>query len=223
MDIKKIGAFTLAEVLVTLGIIGIVSALTVPSLTQNWQRQAYVTQLHKVYNEFQQGLEAAMAEKQYKNVKELFMANSSTCGADAHEKSFLHDHFKVVKDCGSNTTQCFASTYKTISGNSSAASFNGYKVTIAGGSAIAFNMSGDGGSGHVYVDTNGTKGPNIWGRDMFVMTVMRDGTLDVDGMSSTQSVDNRRSLRVNYSSNCTSGNGHGCFGRILNDDWQMNY
>lgn len=40
--------FTLAEVLVTLGIIGVVSAMTVPTLMQNYQRQSYVTQLHKV-------------------------------------------------------------------------------------------------------------------------------------------------------------------------------
>ena len=47
-------AFTLAEVLVTLGIIGVVSAMTVPTLMQNYQRQSYVTQLHKVYNELTQ-------------------------------------------------------------------------------------------------------------------------------------------------------------------------
>ena len=43
---NKLG-FTLAEVLVTLGIIGVVSAMTVPTLMQNYQRQSYVTQLHK--------------------------------------------------------------------------------------------------------------------------------------------------------------------------------
>ncbi len=47
--IKK--GFTLAEVLVTLGIIGVVSALTVPTLMQNHQRKVFVTQLHKVYSE----------------------------------------------------------------------------------------------------------------------------------------------------------------------------
>ena len=49
-------AFTLAEVLVTLGIIGVVSAMTVPTLMQNYQRKSYVTQLHKVYNELSQAL-----------------------------------------------------------------------------------------------------------------------------------------------------------------------
>ena len=46
--------FTLAEILVTLGIIGIVAALTFPTLANNWQRKSYVTQLHKVYNEFKE-------------------------------------------------------------------------------------------------------------------------------------------------------------------------
>lgn len=35
---EKFKAFTLAEVLVTLGIIGVVSAMTVPTLMQNYQR-----------------------------------------------------------------------------------------------------------------------------------------------------------------------------------------
>ncbi len=52
--IFKYKGFTLAEVLVTLGIIGVVSAMTVPTLMQNHQRKAYITQLHKVYNEFTQ-------------------------------------------------------------------------------------------------------------------------------------------------------------------------
>lgn len=55
--------FTLAEVLVTLGIIGVVSAMTIPTLMQNHQKKTYVTQLHKVYNELQQ------AFLQYRNDK----------------------------------------------------------------------------------------------------------------------------------------------------------
>ena len=57
--------FTLAEVLVTLGIIGVVSAMTVPTLMQNYQRQSYVTQLHKVYNEVSQAM------VQYKMIETL--------------------------------------------------------------------------------------------------------------------------------------------------------
>lgn len=41
---KKLNAFTLAEVLITLGIIGVVAAMTLPTLIQNHQKQVYATQ-----------------------------------------------------------------------------------------------------------------------------------------------------------------------------------
>lgn len=43
---KKI-AFTLAEVLITLGIIGVVAAMTMPVLIQNQREKVVVTQLKK--------------------------------------------------------------------------------------------------------------------------------------------------------------------------------
>ena len=63
-------AFTLSEVLVTLGIIGVVSAMTVPTLMQNYQRKSYVTQLHKVYNDFSQAVMQYVNDKNALNIKE---------------------------------------------------------------------------------------------------------------------------------------------------------
>ena len=62
--------FTLAEVLVTLGIIGVVSAMTVPTLMQNYQKKSYVTQLHKFYNELTQALPQYQADINEVNLKE---------------------------------------------------------------------------------------------------------------------------------------------------------
>ena len=67
---KKFKAFTLAEVLVTLGIIGVVSAMTVPTLMQNYQRQSYVTQLHKIYNELGQAAERYKADNNLVSLRE---------------------------------------------------------------------------------------------------------------------------------------------------------
>ena len=52
----KHAAFTLAEVLITLGIIGVVAALTLPTLIQNHQKQVYVTQLKKAYSNISNAL-----------------------------------------------------------------------------------------------------------------------------------------------------------------------
>ena len=42
-------AFTLAEVLVTLGIIGVVSAMTLPTLVKNHQKKVFVTQFTMMF------------------------------------------------------------------------------------------------------------------------------------------------------------------------------
>ena len=109
---KGLKGFTLAEVLVTLGIIGVVSAMTVPSLMQNYQRQSYVTQLHKVYNELSQAAVQYQTERNAVNLKEAGLSTQAAA------ESFIEDHFKIVQKCGSDRTPCFADAgiYKKLSG-----------------------------------------------------------------------------------------------------------
>lgn len=47
-------AFTLAEVLITLGIIGVVAAITIPGLITKYQKLATVVKLKKVYSQLNQ-------------------------------------------------------------------------------------------------------------------------------------------------------------------------
>lgn len=44
---RKFDGFTLAEVLITLGIIGVVAALTLPALVQNYRNQVVETRLKR--------------------------------------------------------------------------------------------------------------------------------------------------------------------------------
>lgn len=48
--IKGLLAFTLAEVLITLGIIGVVAAMTLPTLINNYRKQETIAKLKKVYS-----------------------------------------------------------------------------------------------------------------------------------------------------------------------------
>lgn len=59
--ITKIIAFTLAEILITLGIIGIVAEMTIPTLIKTYQKQAYLSMLKLTYSEITQGFKMAMA------------------------------------------------------------------------------------------------------------------------------------------------------------------
>lgn len=54
--------FTLAEVLITLGIIGIVAALTIPTLIGNYQKKEVAVRLQKMYNTIQNAISQAELE-----------------------------------------------------------------------------------------------------------------------------------------------------------------
>lgn len=54
--------FTLAEVLITLGIIGVVAALTLPSLITNYRKKQTVAQLKKVYSELSQAAQMSVVQ-----------------------------------------------------------------------------------------------------------------------------------------------------------------
>lgn len=56
---KFANGFTLAEVLITLGIIGVVSALTIPTLVSNYRKQVIETRLAKFYSTINQALKFA--------------------------------------------------------------------------------------------------------------------------------------------------------------------
>ncbi len=215
--------FTLAEVLVTLGIIGVVSAMTVPSLMQNYQRQSYVTQLHKVYNELSQAAVQYQTERNAINLKEAGLTSQAAA------ESFIEEHFKVVQKCGSDRTPCFAEAgvYKKLSGTTITVwhTPSTYYV-IASGASIGINYRAMGDVlCEIFVDTNGKKGPNIVGRDLFPIYLYNNGLIDDNDFSTTNTAPMTKEERNTLYAICTNSSGawHGCFGKILNDNWQMTY
>ena len=235
---KRKIAFTLAELLVTLGIIGVVSAMTVPTLMQNHQRKTYVTQLHKIYNEFSQAFIQYQTDHNAVNLSEAGLTSADKVSA------FMKEYFKIVNDCGSKFRPCFAAEYRSLDGtekrsygNDSAPSSNTAScVVIASGASIclepisskyedAENFLG----GLITVDVNGQAGPNIGGRDAFFFRFYQDGSIDVyresnacAGSTSSNCLSDIRQKR--FEARCQkSAVGDDCIGALLNDNWEMNY
>ena len=221
-SLKK-AAFTLAEVLVTLGIIGVVSAMTVPTLMQNYQRQSYVTQLHKVYNELSQALLRYQTDKNAINLTEAGLTTQAAVN------DFVNAYFKVVKTCEANNSSCFAASYKKVNGTALNSISTAYTAILASGQTIAINPRNDNADMvlRVLVDVNGLKGPNIQGRDLFEMFVYNTGDgfiIDDYGSAPLPLTEAHRNTHFNtYCIAGGRGNMHGCFGKILNDNWQMMY
>lgn len=214
--------FTLAEVFVTLGIIGIVSAMTVPTLMQNYQRKTYVTQLHKFYNELSQALLQYQTDRNALNLKEAGLNSQEAL------ETFFKQYFKVINDCGNRQTPCLApaSEYKNIVGRGiGTGGCNGY-MTVADGNSFGYGYSNDSVVVfHLYLDTNGQKGPNIAGRDIFAIYIYNNGLIDDSGGSNGAPLTNEE-RETAFNSNCIQSTGstwYGCFGKILNDNWEMNY
>ena len=213
-------AFTLAEVLVTLGIIGVVSAMTVPTLMQNYQRQSYVTQLHKTYNEFSQALLRYQTDRNAINLSEAGLSSQDAVN------NFITTYFKNVKECDT-MNNCFASSYKAMDGGT----INNYSANVksyvfASGVSIRPLYAKSGAKlVNIGIDINGQKGPNIGGRDLFWFYVYNNGVIDdVPIDANTVAPLTTAERETQYSNYCASANSvDGCFGKILNDNWQMTY
>ena len=234
-------AFTLAEVLVTLGIIGVVSAMTIPSLMQNHQKKTYIMQLHKVYNEVQQAFLQVMTDKNALNLSEAGFSSQTAVN------QFLKDYFRTVTICNKLTTPCIPNTaYRNLNGGSVSSGgienvanwWGNVDCAVLGSGAsiclesLSGHSDGDVRWSHILIDTNGLKGPNIAGRDVFFIAYYEDGTIDEEGvrpvcnsMKVCHVPDNAEELRQNlYNNLCfSSSRFRGCFGKILNDGWEMNY
>lgn len=159
--------FTLAEVLITLGIIGVVAALTMPSLISEHQRQANLTRAKKFYSILSQDVE--MSKSEHGDIVEWDWTLNTT----AFVETYLLNNLNITKNC-KTSNGCWNkngiinglnNTYKEqIKTNSF------YKIQLADGTYVAF-IKQDNQHVHIYSDINGDKGPDKYGIDSFVMTI----------------------------------------------------
>ncbi len=173
-------AFTLAEVLITLGIIGIVAAMTIPTLIAKITENRTVTQLKAVQSILAQALRAAEEEYGSPEGWEISGYNEESAIKIANN---LKTTMKVALDCGveDKNNHCAPNViYKYLNEKNNvnfATDKVYYKIVLLNGSSIYIRGNGRTGNtlGMFYVDTNGKAKPNIWGRDLFQFVLRTDG------------------------------------------------
>ena len=93
-------AFTLAEVLITLGIIGVVAAMTLPSLVNNYKEKELVTKTKKLYSNIQNAV--LLAQKDLGTIGDnTFLFDVSQTSAQAAQK--FAKYFNGAKVCESSS------------------------------------------------------------------------------------------------------------------------
>lgn len=225
-------AFTLSEMLITMGIIGIVAAMTVPTLISNANDQAHATQLRKFYSELSQSVDRYMSDQKVERLIESPITTKD--GMD----NFVRKYFKVTKTCSPKYTPCWSQDYEDLEGVET--KMGSYRcntsVTLANGIALCADSSAyNGGEADVIenqdgttssatnnwnsdgsyiavfeIDVNGSEAPNIFGKDVFQLYLKNDGTIFDKAYNN---------------SNVQSGKGAatGAFGYLIEHNWKMDY
>lgn len=179
--------FTLAEVLITLGIIGVVAALTIPTLMQNADERATITALKKAYSTMSNAFTLAVQEDGTPDTWGLGAAGSNTPAILDKLKPYL----KVDKDCTDGSQGCWPAglVYRVLNGNASVYDDLALpKLRLVDGTLIIGWVGNAGctdnygnspalqnGCGSYWLDINGNKKPNQWGRDVFAFFLTKKG------------------------------------------------
>lgn len=203
----KKNAFTLAEVLLVIGIIGIVASVTLPNLSKNTSDADTVAKVKKTVATLQTALDMAK-DKYGEDISTWTASDSSDADKAARYGTRLSEFLSVSKTCGLNTNQgCFSSSNVTqITGTASTNPIDQnsdyYKIILNDGASIGF------GSSFIYFDVDGSnKGLNKRGRDIFYVSYS-DNNIYWYIPSSFNNANG-----INY---CRSGMASYCTGWIMN-------
>ena len=177
---KNYRAFTLTEVLITLGIIGVISALTVPNIMNNYQKESQAVQFRKFVTEFQSAVDMTITEYGKTSLKSTYIMKK-TNGVD----EFIKNKFNPKKTCTKDeTANCFASSYRSIDlGTVKFFTCDGKSYVLANSAAMCVNKRTN--SLNIYVDINGQEAPNMGGRDMFLFAIDINGNA-TEGFATAQ-------------------------------------
>lgn len=215
-------AFTLAEVLITLGIIGVVAALTMPALIGNYRKVQTVTKLKKAYSSLQQSVQ--MSQFKYGDI-----ANWDwTLDAEEFFKFYLSSNLSVIKFCSNGDNTCWSEDGAfMLSGGKYYDSplTNGWiKMILSDGTFIALQKQ-DNNHIHLNLDLNGSVRPNTLGIDIFVMTLTSNSLKDsIHNISNAGLFMYGHGLTENElkSAGCSkSSTGLMCGEKILMDGWDI--
>ena len=179
-DGRKKAAFTLAEVLITLGVIGVVAAMTLPGLVNKYQERAWLTQFKVTYSVLSQAYLRAYQEHGVIKNWDLPTDDKAEAARIVAEK--LLPYLNLAQDWkqnSQNSSHNLPTHYRDLNGIMQGTGFNGwdsqhYMFALANGAVCGLSDVGIDEVDNklrvgIYVDTNGAAGPNQMGKDFFFL------------------------------------------------------
>lgn len=223
--------FTLAEVLITLGIIGIVAAMTLPTLVNKYQKRTYITGLQKFYTQISQAMQTM---KQQTNCEDMECMGFSGTLNDTwveNAKKLFKNTYQVMDFCY-GTPNC-EYEYFFVNKTSGGKTFTDKEFAFRTSDGFIIKLAPFTGNwSSLTVDINGPKNPNTIGRDIHLFRINKKGEVHpYYGYKYAHTQDGNFNQNLYWKTNpnlcnpsTTSGNGlYGCTARIIEEGWQMNY
>jgi prepilin-type N-terminal cleavage/methylation domain-containing protein len=210
-------AFTLAEVLITLAIIGVVAALTIPTVVRNYQKTQTVVQLKKIYSALANTTNLAVMDN---GPIANWVIEDGAEGSRIFAEKYLIPYLKVSKNCNTQTAGDCEFKATQLSKKSTSVLGTGHsRFYLTDGTLIAVMVFTDPIYADIRVDINGQKGPNTYGRDIFLFNyrVYRG-----DFAPHCLTTESRTSLLGDSASRCNKNqSGLCCSTLIMKDGWQI--
>jgi len=233
---KKFLAFTLAEVLITLGIIGVISAMVLPNMLGHWEKKALETQTKHFYSMMTLAIHNYMADNRIDDLTDSPMyceafEQDDCIRARKELDNFVMKYLKVAVKCtdenGENNGKCQPIQAKVIDKESP----NHGEVTpdyiLMHGYAISVICPDSGMPLRLTADVNAYKGPNRGGRDLWELRVYYDGTINGPHLNPECMNDSgcaKGTINSEFYTKClTSYAGAGCFGRFKDRGFKFDY
>lgn len=218
-------AFTLAEVLICIGIIGVISAMTIPTLVTNYQKKATVSKLQQTYSELANAVRLSEADN-----GDLSGWNITNKSEEVIDK-YLLPYIKASKK--NYKAHSFKYTFANGSGGGTLDIVNRDTVvyTILSGVQIITSQTNKERKGlSLVVDLNGVKTPpNKLGRDTFYITIYPDFGVQMAQRDENEVAQNKFVLKSRktllngpalYGYNCKNL-GVWCGALIQRDGWKI--
>ena len=167
--------FTLAEVLITLGVIGVIASMTLPTVINKIQDKQYKTAYKKAYSSLSQAFVRMQAADEYLDMSDGFYEAEAAFRTYNISENFkiISKYFKATKKCfNNNADMCWACTDGEAgyiyggAPNWHGCSKESYAFVDASGMTWYLYSNKE---WPVLVDVNGKKKPNKLGKDRFVL------------------------------------------------------
>ena len=179
--------FTLAEVLITLGIIGVVAAITIPNLMVTYKAKRMRSQFLKTYSVIQQ----AFKQMEVDDISTDISDYSSRMGSfyDAFKTRFKGAHWCGYYNNTSATLPCAKGPiYKTLNGHRTLSLnlFDDGQFVLPDGTLVIIENPNGGDRVWIFVDLNGYGNPpNRLGYDLFVFQFVEGELRTMGGLQTT--------------------------------------